>query len=65
MSIIDTIRRAVRGDDDQEEEPPVDECPMGGEHDVVETRTATRRQVLRRYCKNCRQSFPIETVGDG
>lgn len=36
---------------------PIDECPMGGEHEVEELRAATARTPLFVFCVKCRQDF--------
>jgi len=41
---------------DDDADPP-DECPMGGDHDVVEVRASTARGVLSRYCRRCREDL--------
>jgi hypothetical protein len=42
---------------DDEADDPVDECPMGGEHEVEELRAATARTPLFVFCVKCRQNF--------
>ena len=58
---FDQLREWFVGRDEQQDDEPdyveadVDECPMGGEHDVQEIRAATAREPLGRHCVKCRR----------
>jgi hypothetical protein len=62
MSDPDEPKRLIARDEEIEDdgalsigEGDVDECPAGGEHDVVEIGAATNRgQPLFTYCRRCR-----------
>lgn len=54
---VRSLWERITGSVEHEEVP--DECPMGGEHEIAEVRTAIRGEVLRRRCTKCRESFPV------
>jgi hypothetical protein len=44
------------GEQDADDDPP-DECPMGSEHEWVEIIASTAREPLHTYCQKCRQEW--------